>query len=179
MNEVFDELLMDSTCTSKKEKEYLLKLLGNKRFFTHLLLRASIHGWEYYDFHLRCDNKGPTISLFKVKDGDCIGGYTNAQWSCASKYVGDSHAMLFNLSKESHFPNKRTGKEIYCHRNFGPCFSGGISELSALDEPFNGDNKCISKAKQPGYDIPVDGAGTNMLTNKKNGYFTITELEVW
>jgi hypothetical protein len=86
--------------------------------------------------------------------------------------------MLFNLSKQSHFPSKRTGKEIFCHSNYGPCFSGAYGELSAR-EPFNGDNNCYSRAKYPGYDIPVDGAGTNMLTNKKDGYFTITELEVW
>ena len=88
--------------------------------------------------------------------------------------------MLFNLSKQSHFPNKRTGKEIYCCNDYGPCFSGGInSELSAYDEPFNGDNNCYSSAKKAGYAIPVDGAGTNMLTYKKDGSFTITELEVW
>jgi hypothetical protein len=88
--------------------------------------------------------------------------------------------MLFNLSKQSHFPNKRTGKEIYCHSDCGPCFHGGSgSELGAFDEPFNGDNNCLSRAKMPGYAIPVDGAGTNMLTNKKDDNFTISELEVW
>ena len=88
--------------------------------------------------------------------------------------------MLFNLSKQSHFPNKRTGKEICCASNYGPCFRGGDgSELSAWSEPFNGDNKCRSNAKHPGYDIPVDGTGTNMLTYKKGNEFTITELEVW
>ena len=87
--------------------------------------------------------------------------------------------MLFNLSKQSHFPNKRTGNEIYCCSNYGPYFGGGNYELSALYEPFNGDNKCYSGAKKPGYDIPVDGAGTNMLTNKKDAHFTITELEIW
>ena len=88
--------------------------------------------------------------------------------------------MLFNLSKQSHFPNKRTGMEIFCRSDFGPCFSGlGSSDLSASFEPFNGYNNCRSWANKPGYDIPVDGAGTNMLTNKKDGYFTITELEVW
>ena len=46
-------------------------------------------------------------------------------------------------------------------------------------EPFNGDNNCISNAKEVGYAIPVDGAGVNMLTNKKDGRFTITELEFW
>jgi hypothetical protein len=48
-----------------------------------------------------------------------------------------------------------------------------------VNEPFAGNNKCGSCAKEPGYDIPVDGAGTNMLTNKKGDAFTITELEVW
>jgi hypothetical protein len=61
-----------------KEKEYLHKLLGNKRFVTILLFCGSIDGWNMEDFHSRCDNKGPSISLFKIKDGDCIGGYTKA-----------------------------------------------------------------------------------------------------
>ena len=51
-------------------------------------------------------------------------------------------------------------------------------ELSAF-EPFNGDGKCYSCANDPGYRIPVDDAGTNMLTNNKDLKFTITELEVW
>jgi hypothetical protein len=63
----------------------LLKLLGNKLLVTTLLYSGSIHGWEAKDFHSRCDGKGPTISLFKMKAEededeveDCIGGYTNA-----------------------------------------------------------------------------------------------------
>jgi hypothetical protein len=70
---------MNSKCaTEKQQKEYLMKLLGNKKLVTALLFRGSEHGWKAKDFHSRCDNKGPTISLFKVKDGDCIGGFTKA-----------------------------------------------------------------------------------------------------
>jgi hypothetical protein len=63
----------------------------------------------------------------------------------------------------------------------GPCFSGGDGgELSASHEPFNnGYGNCYSWPNKPGYRIQVDGAGTNMLTNKKDKKFTITELEVW
>ena len=76
---MIDNFLANSKCASEnKQKEYLLKLLGNKRFVTYMLYRGSDHGWMYKDFHSRCDNKGPTISLFKVKDGDVIGGYTKA-----------------------------------------------------------------------------------------------------
>ena len=67
-----------------------------------------------------------------------------------------------------------------CSTIYGPCFSGGErSELSASYEPFNVERNCWSYANEPGYNIPRDGAGMNMLTNKKEVEFTITELEVW
>jgi hypothetical protein len=63
---------------SDKEKKYLLNLFGNKQFITALLYKASDHGFTAREFHLRCDGKGPTITIIKVKDGPYIGGFTNA-----------------------------------------------------------------------------------------------------
>ncbi len=51
---------------------------GHRRFNTVLLYRGSTDGWLAADFHRKSDGKGPTISLFKIKDGDCVGGYTSA-----------------------------------------------------------------------------------------------------
>jgi TLD len=45
---------------------------------TELLYSGSLHGFTAKDFHSRADNKGPTISLFKMKRGDIIGGFTTA-----------------------------------------------------------------------------------------------------
>jgi hypothetical protein len=88
--------------------------------------------------------------------------------------------MLFNISCCRHFPSKLTGKDIYCYENYGPGFSGnGGSELDAITEPFNGEGNCRSSTNEPGYDIPLDAAGLNMLTNKEDKCFTISELEVW
>jgi hypothetical protein len=66
-----------------------------------------------------------------------------------------------------------------CSQNCGPCFAGAgyESELRA-GQPFNGEKKCQSFANEAGYDIRVEG-GVNMLTNKEDGAFTISELEVW
>ena len=76
---ILNDFLMKSRCVSDdQQKQYLIMLLGNKRLVTTLLYRASEHGWQGKDFHDRCDQKGATLSLFKVRDGDCIGGYTNA-----------------------------------------------------------------------------------------------------
>jgi hypothetical protein len=80
LSAMIDNLLPNSFCTyNYEEKKFLHKLLGNKQLVTTLLYSGSIHGWKAKDFHSRCDGKGPTISLFKVKNtGECIGGYTNA-----------------------------------------------------------------------------------------------------
>jgi len=74
---MIDEFLTKSLCVNEKQqKEFLMKLLGNKRLVTSLLFRGSQHGWEEEDFHSCCDDKSPTITLFKIKDGDVIGGFT-------------------------------------------------------------------------------------------------------
>ena len=171
------QLLGNSKCAANtEEKKYQLKLLGNKEIVTILLYRGSDHGWTAKDFHLRCDHKGPIICLYKIKKGDCIGGFTNAQWSSTTKHVGDCDAILFNLSCSRHYPSKKYGNEIRCSGEIGPTF--GNDELGVYFEPFNGDGNCSSFANRNSYDIPVE-EGKNMLINKENGDFTISELEVW
>ena len=53
------------------------------------------------DFRSRCKGKAPTISLFKIKNGDCIGGYTSVEWTYVGidGYADDNGAMLFNLPR--------------------------------------------------------------------------------
>ena len=88
--------------------------------------------------------------------------------------------MLFNLSSCRHYPSRNESGAIFCGTKLGPCFDGGSdSELSADEDPFNMVGNCSSNGNKPGYEIPVDGAGINMLTNYKDGNFTISDLEVW
>ncbi len=163
---------------------FLLNLLGNKPVAPTLLYSGHLHGWKIKDFHYRCDSKGRTVSLFQIKDGDCIGGYTSQHWGSPEKWGGmlkaDISAFLFNLTRSRHFPSKATGKDICCRSDFGPYFIGigGMGELGARDQPFNGKGKCFSYSNQPGYNIPlVDGK--NQLTNQADGRLKISELEVW
>jgi hypothetical protein len=93
----------------------------------------------------------------KVKDGDCIGGYTEAQWSSKGKKVEDTAAMLFNLSKQRHFPlTQQARSAIWCRSDNGVGFSGGDSlEFCAFYEPFNDYRNCVSWADREGYKIPL------------------------
>jgi hypothetical protein len=53
--------------------------MEKKKFITKLSYRGSRDGWMAADFHRMSDGKGPTVSLFKIKDNDqCIGGFTSA-----------------------------------------------------------------------------------------------------
>ena len=154
-----------------------MKLLGNKKLVTTLLFRGSLHGWEPYNFHSHCDEKSPTISLFKIKNGDTIGGFTTRQWESSDEFYVDSDSFLFNLSASRVFPNSGEGG-IHCYSHTGPLFSNENTIELYARSPFNGDNKCGSAANRPGYCIGMEG-GKNMLTNQENGCFTISELEVW
>ncbi len=75
----FVEIFDHSACLKTEEEiAFLMGLIGDKLFSTKLLYRGSRDGWMAKDFHSRCDRKGPTITFFKIKNGDCIGGFTSA-----------------------------------------------------------------------------------------------------
>ncbi len=42
-----------------------------------------------------------------------------------------------------------------------------------------GNKSFASYAQGPGYAIPIDTQGHNMLTNQKDGSFKASEVEVW
>jgi hypothetical protein len=160
--------------------------LKEKKVYEAVLkYRGSKHGFGSTEFHSRADHKNWTITLFKIKDGDCVGGFTTQSWhhrdhpNCR---VRDDNAFLFNLSCARLFPSQHSGEDIWCNMGMGPSFNGGGGgwELAAKDEPFHGENNCKSWANDSGYKIGMETDGvTNKLTRKKNVDFTITELEVW
>ncbi len=158
---------------------FLIKLLGNKPVTLTLLYSGHLHGWESEDFHSRCDSKGRTVSLFQIEQGDCIGGYTSQHWeSDWGEWKEDSSSFLFNLTRSRYFSSKASGKDIIRNGYFGPYFSGGRNDELVAFQPFNGEDNCKSCANQLGYNIPLVYR-KNQLTNKANGLFTISELEVW
>jgi hypothetical protein len=112
MEVVIRTFLPNTRCKiTDKMRAFLFKLLGNKPVTSTLLYSGHLHGWNFKDFHDRCDSKGRTVSLFQIEDGDCIGGYTSQCWESPEgyDYKEDSSAFLFNLTRSRHFPSKATG----------------------------------------------------------------------
>ena len=93
-----------SKCANFKEVQQMIEYVKEKQVYeTVLEYRGSEHGWSCDDFHKRADNKGWTVTLFKILDGDCVGGFTTQSWheregNWTKLYVLDDNAFLFNLS---------------------------------------------------------------------------------
>ena len=50
-----------------------------------------------YNFHSKCDYKGPTVFIVKLNNNRKIGGFTTASWHQENKEIFDDNCFLFNL----------------------------------------------------------------------------------
>lgn len=79
---------------------YLMSILPKDSTGLELLYRGSKHGWECDDFHMRCDNKGRTLTIFRGRTGYVAVGYTSRPWGTGNIYVEDEEAFVCALTKE-------------------------------------------------------------------------------
>ena len=87
-----------------------------------LLYRASRDGEDYSTFHRLCDNKGPTVVLAKLTDGDILGSYTPLNWDTESNWVSDPNMFVFSLTENKKCMKKdeQNNFGIYCNNYYGP-----------------------------------------------------------
>ena len=87
-------------------------------------------GMEGNYFHNKCDNQGPTISLFKNEKGYIFGGYASTDWTSSNSFKSASDSFIFSLTnihgtEPTKFPNSNTSYSIYDVSNYGPTFGSG------------------------------------------------------
>jgi hypothetical protein len=79
-------------------QEILPKFVVSVRYEYKLLLRGSRDGFEPKDFRLKCNDKGPTIVLIKLKDSNkIIGGYNPIKWSGSDKFLNSDDSFIFSF----------------------------------------------------------------------------------
>jgi hypothetical protein len=100
-----------------------------------LLYRGTRDGFGAQDFHSKCDNKSPTLSICKAHESSYIfGGFTTVSWDSTSQWKSDPSAFLFSLTNKDNKPLKMKidpnshQYAIYCHSTIGPIygFSGDL-----------------------------------------------------
>ena len=89
---------------NEKYKETLKKWIDpSTKIKAELLYRLSENGDKFSTFHELCDNKGPTLTLFYVNDGNIIGIYTPLSWDSSSGRKDDMETFIFNLNKNKKY----------------------------------------------------------------------------
>ena len=143
-----------------------------------LLYRGTRDGMSVNTFHNKCNNKGPTISLFKNENGYIFGGYASIDWTNYGNYKSASDSFIFTLTNMYNYPptkfyNSKTNQSIYDNPSYGPTFGGGHDIYIGFNNNSNYTNFPYSYSDGLGY-------GYSIFKGKKDNYsFTLKEIEVF
>ena len=142
-----------------------------------LLYRGTRDGMSADAFHNRCNNKGPTISLFKNENGYIFGGYASIDWTSYGGYKSAPDSFIFTLTNKYNiepikFPNSDIRYSINDISNHGPRFGGGC------DMAINFNNEYYTDFPHSYKDIL--GKGYSIFKgNNDNKKFDLKEIEVF
>ena len=119
---IYENNLLDSKIIDNGEYNKLKNWIDpNKNIKAELLYRMSINGEKISKFHELCDNKGATLTLFHVKEGNNkVGIYTPLSWDSFSSWKNDKETFIFSLNKNKKYKKKTESSSIYCNKNGGP-----------------------------------------------------------
>jgi len=148
-----------------------------------LIYRGSRDGTTSNIFHNKCDNKGPTIILFKNEKGNIYGGYSPISWNTNDEWESVPEAFIFTLTNIYNIePTKfnRTNDEygIYFDSDLGAWF-GDNSNIGFVSD-YSKENNCYSYfGVNEGYQDSL-GKGKSIFTgnlDNNNIYYKINEIE--
>ncbi len=168
----------------KNMKSYLYQ--NSENIIFKLVYRATRDGDSSSDFHSRCDNIGPNITLIKTTKNVRFGGFTNCNWGMPEEVEdkdkknsekgaekSDPNSFCFSLSaKKIYLHNNEKEGAIFCSNGYGPTFSNNIfavynNMLSKGGYCMKKDKSCFEGQKK---DYEISGGDKN---------FKIKELEVF
>ena len=140
-----------------------------------LLYRGTRDGMSADTFHNKCNNKGPTISLFKNENGYIFGGYASIDWTSCNNYRSAPDSFIFTLTNKykiepTKFPNTDTRYSIYDASNYGPTFGNGY-DICTFGQNYTNLGYGYKDVLNKGYSI--------FKGNNDNNKFNLKEIEVF
>jgi len=170
-----DSILLTET---KKGDECLNKIYewtGGKDI--ELLYRGTRDGMSADIFHNKCNNKGPTISLFKNENGYIFGGYASLDWTSCNNYKSSPDSFIITLTNmynisPTKFPNCDTRYSIYDYSAYGPTFGNHAIYIGFKN---NSNHTYL-----PNSYTDVLGKGYSIFKGDNNDFhFYLNEIEVF
>lgn len=175
-----DSLILKET---HKEKEFLKKIfefINIKNI--ELIYRGTRDGMNSNSFHNKCDNKGPTLCLYKNDKGHIFGAYAAISWTNKGEWKSAPQSFLFTLTNIYNIaPTKMTHNlkdtiySVYHNADFGPSFGSGrdisIPNDFVMNESYANFPYTYNDATEKGPSI--------FSSDLKSNRFKLTEIEVY
>jgi len=173
----FDSILLIETNKADECLNKIYEWTGGKDM--ELLYRGTRDGMSAQAFHNKCNNKGPTISLFKNEKGYIFGGYASIDWTSSNGGKSAPDSFIFTLTNmynisPTKFPNSNTSQSIYDYSKYGPCFGSGCDiaiEFNIESQNYTHFPKSYSDVLGKGYSI--------FKGDNDNYSFNLKEIEVF
>ncbi|KAF9995023.1 hypothetical protein BGZ65_009345, partial [Modicella reniformis] len=147
-----------------------------------LQYRATRDGFDATNFHIACDQRGPTLTIVRTDNGMIFGGYNGSSWSRhpTGVYSTSRSNFLFTLKNREHptrenavFGIKGDGSAAaYSKADYGPTFGVGHD----LYISSNCNLSCLSSSTMPSTYNGI-GASSTALAGSSN--FRVQEYEVF
>ncbi|KAI7829753.1 hypothetical protein BC939DRAFT_499879 [Gamsiella multidivaricata] len=147
-----------------------------------LQYRATRDGFDAANFHMACDQRGPTLTVIRADNGMIFGGYNSSSWSShpSGVYSASRSNFLFTLKSREH-PHRENAifgingdgnTAAYNKADFGPTFGIGHDLYLATNCNLN----CQSSSIMPS---SYNGVGASTTTLAGSFYFRVQEYEVF
>ncbi len=153
------EELNQSKILEGEDYTFINSLFSEKCSF-NLLYRATRDGSYPKDYHKKCDNQGPTLTLIKTDNNRKFGGYVSKdrEYGTAKEvYVKDKNAFIFSINKKTKYnikdentdafsnssirgPNFTISLGFYCNEDSGNMFKPRNSYESETISSYNSNN---------------------------------------
>ncbi|KAJ6227554.1 hypothetical protein M0813_09793 [Anaeramoeba flamelloides] len=119
-NQILEKWIKEAGCNSNLQRRF----------------NSRTDGWKYQTFHEKCNNKGKSIVLIKLKNKSLFGGFAAIDWDSNGGYRQSTGNKSFLFSLISLDPNfkeplkmpiyqNKKNREIYCDKNYGIFFGNG------------------------------------------------------
>ena len=181
VNLAIDSIILLGTNRREELLEKIHEWCGFTKF--NLLYRGTRDGASSSVFHEKCDDKGPTLCLYKNECGNIFGGYASISWKKEGDTQSAKDSFIFTLTNNfgiepTKFKDKNTNKNVRHSSDYGPSFGEHNSDISVYSN-FLEKN---SSSNFPEQYNDTTGRGKSLFTGNNNtseGSFKIKEIEVF
>lgn len=177
---LFDSIILKESNQGKEFTKKIMEWTGCRDF--ELLYRGTKDGSKSEIFHNKCDNKGPTVCLYKNEKGNIFGGYASVSWKSRGDFVLAPESFIFTLTNicgipPTKFYPKSNSKNLFHKGDFGPTFHNDI----CIYKDFLDSNSHSGFSSFPAMYNDSTGKGKVIFTgnDNKGNNFNIKEIEVF